>query len=63
MTNLQEQFERKVCLLTVEYVRKTSVLNSSSTPEDFARCYHSAFDRIADELLRLDKQKPHNEVR
>ena len=57
MDERKEQFEREVSLLTLEYIRKTSTLNSNSTPEDFAKEYYSAFERIADELIRLDKQK------
>lgn len=50
-------FEKEVCMLTLEYIRKTSKLNDSSTPEDFAKEYYLAFERIADEMLRLDKHK------
>lgn len=51
------EFENEVRLLALEYIRKTSALNENSNPEDFARAYYAAFDRIADELLQLDKQK------
>ena len=51
------QFEHEVAMLTLEYIRKTSKLNELSSPEDFAKEYDSAFERIADELIRLDKQK------
>lgn len=57
MDSMKEQFEKEVSLLAMEYIRKTSRLDENSTPEDFAREYDSAFERIADELIRLDKQK------
>ena len=55
--NGNSQFEHEVTMLALEYIRKTSKLNENSIPEDFAKEYDSAFERIADELIRLDKQK------
>lgn len=58
MTEKQREiFEHEVSQIALEYLRRTSELNATSTPEEFAQCYDSAFERIADKLLRLEKQK------
>ena len=49
--------KNELAALTLENIRRTSMLNENSTPEDFAKEYDSAFDRIYKELIRLDKQK------
>ena len=49
--------KNELAALTLENIRRTSMLNENSTPEDFAKEYDSAFDRIYNELIRLDKQK------
>ena len=46
--NGNSQFEHEVALLALEYIRKTSKLNENSIPEDFAKEYDSAFERISD---------------
>ena len=43
--------------LAMEYVRRTCLIDAASTPEAYAKEYYSAFDAIADELIRLDREK------